>query len=163
MIFDIDISDLIKKLLKKEFRQAKWMDLISSILKPYKDVNNSFVEVSDDISYRMLFNGQTMYLRHYLNDKYDTILRRIWIENTANTNQVFFFNEDEGQLPPYLYDEAEPEALTDFTYIYDDTEPISVIDFIVWVPVDIVYDEVVMRAQIDQYRYASKIYLIQTF
>lgn len=163
MNYNIDVSVLLKRIIKREFRIGKWISYLTSALKPFTDINDTFVATSSDINYRMQFNCQTIYLEHYLNDQYDDVLRAIYIENTGNTNQVYIFNEEEGQLPPYIFNEDEPEYATEKVYIFNEDEAMTSEDFIVWVPSYVTYDEVVMRAQIDQYRLAGKIYSIQTY
>lgn len=160
MTWLIDISDYISKLIKKELRQQVNLDLISAPIKPFADINEDFNTLALRLEYELQFNGQTIYLEHYLNDQYDPINRHIWIENIAESNAVYIYRKSEGQAPTYIYRKSELIAVP---FIRRVTEGATETDFIVWVPVSVTYDEIVMRAQIDKFKYADKRYTIQTF
>lgn len=157
----IDITDLISKLIKKELRdQQVNVDLMAAPLKPFADINEEFNTTALRLEYELQFNAQTIYLEHYLNDQYDNINRQIWIENIATLNAVYLYRKSEGQAPTYIYRKSEALPVP---FLRRRTEGVTENDYIVWVPVAVVYDETVMRAQINKYNYADKRYTIQTF
>lgn len=160
MNYTINISTYLSRIIKRELRQPKVLALLTSILKPFSDVNNEFVELTDETKYLLQFNGQTIYLEHYLNDQYDNVLRRIYIETVSESNRVVLYYKTEGQAPVYIYRKSE---LATPVYIRRRYEAVSSTDFIVYVPSDVSYDETAMRAQIDQFRQAGKTYIIQTY
>lgn len=160
MIWLIDIPDFIKKNIKKQLRKPKNLAFLNAAFKALETINISFATIADKLTYELQFNGQKIYLQHYLNDQFDATLRRIYIENTAASNRVTIYFKSEGQAPTYIYFKSEGMPPV---YLRWKTEATTSTDFIVWVPVDIVFEEVVMRAKIDKYKYAGKRYTIQTF
>lgn len=160
MNYLLNIENLIRRVTKRELRGPRMIDMFKSMLEPVESINVKFVAKTEEVDYFLQFNGQTIYLEHYLNDQYDNILRRIFIENTATTNRVTIYFKSEGQAPTNIFfkSESQPPA-----YLRWRSEPVTSNDFIVWVPSDITYDETVMRSQIDLYRIAGKLYTIQTF
>ena len=160
MNYNIDIPTYLSRILKRELRQPKLIALLGAVLKPFKDVNDEFVTLSNDTKYLLQFNGQTIYLEHYLNDQHDEVLRRIYIVTVSEVNRVAIYFKTEGQAPLYIYRKSELETPV---YIRRKTEAVSTTDFIVYVPSDITFDETAMRAQIDQFKQAGKTYIIQTY
>lgn len=160
MNYLLNIANIVRDMIKVSLRKPKRIALLQTALKPLSTINQEFKSKTDDITYFLQFNGQTIYLEHYLNDQYDDVLQRIYIENTSGSNRVTLYFKSEGQASTFVYfkSEAQPPL-----YLRWKSEPVTGVDFIVWVPVDVTFDEIVMRAQIDKYRQAGKTYLIQTF
>lgn len=160
MTYLLNILLLIKNNVKVELWQEPFVSYIQAVIAPLQGLNDTFAQFADDINYKLSFNGQTVYLEHYLNDQYDDVLRRIWIENTSNTSQAYIYLKAELQPKLFVYKRSEGKPPL---YLFGSAEPLFSTHFIVHVPDDITYVEVIMRAQIDQYRIAGKIYEIQTF
>lgn len=160
MIYLVNWLQLATANLKKELRKTTHLKWLEALLKPLTDLNATFASKADQLVYKTSFNGQTIYLEHYLNDIHDPVMRRIYIENTATSNAKYIFNKAEVQTPVYVYNKSEGMAPL---YLYGVTEPVSSVHFIVWVPDDITFTEINMRAEVDQYRIAGRIYQIQTF
>lgn len=95
-----------------------------------------------------------------MNDRFDYTQRRIYIGDPDNAVPVLYLYQDEEDSPVYLYQDVENVPV----YLYQDDEYVGnvTLDFIVWVPIDVVFDENEMRAMIAT-KLSGKKYAIQTF
>jgi hypothetical protein len=93
-----------------------------------------------------------------LNDKYDSVNRRIQIVKPKNYEPLFLFKKIENKSV-YLYKKTEVAKPKTWLYQKGETQSFQY-DFIVRVPVQIIFDENEMRAVIDSYILPDKIYKI---
>ena len=130
-------------------RKPMVMILINTAVLEVQSIHDQFQAFFNDKKYELTFNGQIIYLEHYLNDVYDPQLRRIYIEDTDIDDEIFIFQTAEQNEETYIYNSSEsaPE-----TYLGNNSESLSAIDFKVFVPIGMTYDETIMRARIDKYR-----------
>lgn len=155
----IDFNNLINKLLPFSKRKDKLTAFLYLILHPLKAVNIMYNQFKADTDYRLIFNGQIIYLEHYLNDLYDNTQRRIYIQDTANSTYNYIYNAAELLPPLFVYNANENIPV----YLINNNEALENIDFIVFVPSSITFNEKVVREQIDYYKAAGKKYKIETF
>ncbi len=154
-------DQLLRQALPTFKRKPRYLDFVRALTWPLRALNALFNTFRNRTRYQLLFTGQTIYLEHYLNDLYDPTDRLIFIENLER-DFVYLYNVSEGVVPPeYLFNLGEVDALP--LYLKNLAEIDLEDSFIVWVPVGISYGEVVMRAQIDQYRASGRSYSIQTY
>lgn len=100
--------------------------------------------------YKLGHNSQKCYLRGALNDRFDTQLRRIRIDDGNSFKRQYIYTDGE-QKPKYL----------GTMYLYDDSDYADTgVDFIVVVPMDLQYSTYEMIALVDFYKLASKRYKI---
>ena len=100
--------------------------------------------------YKLAHNSQKVYLRAALNDRFDTQLRRIRIDD-GNAYKRKYIYTDEEQKPRFL----------GIIYIHGDEDYSDTgVDFIVEVPNDIIFNINEMKGLIDLYKLASKRYKI---
>lgn len=71
--------------------QVKW--LYNSVFKPYEEAT----------LYNLSFTGQIIYLEQFLNDKYDSSSRRIYINNVADVDREYIYNKIEQKPKRYVY------------------------------------------------------------
>lgn len=156
MWFDLDVRKLAVQILPTFLRGAKMQAYVRALVKPLDDVHYQFLQKRKENLYIMAHNGQKVYLRAALNDKFDFAARRITI--------------DDGQLydAEYIYTDAEinqQPALADYLplVLYQNADLAdTAVDFYVRVPADIIYNEYEMKYLIDFYKLASKRYKIVT-
>jgi len=160
-MFNIDFQDIINKLLPAAFRNSNIKELLFAMIKPLKDLNTSFKSHKDVIDYDLQFNGQTMYLKHVLNDLFDPTLRRIYIEDTSIINNVYVATKAEGSVTLYLATKAETTAPV--VYLETLSEQVNQIHFKVRVPIALTFSSIKMRTLVDKYKLAGKNYTIQTY
>ncbi|MDT8413218.1 MAG: hypothetical protein RQ875_12195 [Vicingaceae bacterium] len=152
-MFNIDFRDISNKWIEPDLRQPAILDFIYSIIKPFKTSNNFLQVFRDEINYKLLFNGQVIYIEHYLNDVYDPILRRIFISDAERAPINYLFNKLESRPKTYLYNKSEGQVSL---YMYNTLEYNGTITFWVNVPASITFNQIVMTNQIDVYRMAGK-------
>ncbi len=155
----IDFNNLINKLLPISKRKPKTTAFLYLLLHPVKAVNILFNQFKTDTNYKLIFNGQIIYLEHYLNDLYDNTQRRIYIQDTANATFNYIYNRVELQQTLNIYNASENVPV----YLINNNEAVEQIDFIVFIPSSISFNEKVVREQIDYYKAAGKKYKIETF
>jgi len=89
----IDFNKLIFQLLPAFLRKNSLLDFFNSVLAPLKQLHAassapgltfSFKAFREEMNYKLRFNAQIKYLEHFLNDKYDSQAREIYIDNTAD-------------------------------------------------------------------------------
>ncbi len=160
-MFNIDFQDIIRKLLPAALRSSNLKDVLNALIKPLKNLNTTFKSWKDGVDYDLQFNGQTMYLQRVLNDQFDTVLRRIYIEDTSIINNVYVANKSEGSVTLYLANKSETSAPV--VYLENLSEQVNQIHFKVRVPAALVFSSIQMRALVDKYKIAGKNYTIQTY
>jgi hypothetical protein len=143
-------------------RGAKMSAWIGALMAPLQSLNNGLVTWVSAKRYAMQFNGQEMYLEHYLNDVFDS-QRRIYIDDPGGTVVLsdYVWNKPEVQNDLVIYNKSEAAQ----TAIIENIAPVGKGDFVVFVPTGIysLAIEKVMRRHIDQYRIAGKVYTFQPF
>ncbi len=155
----IDFNSSTDKLVPLSKKKNKILAFLYLILHPLKAVNILFDQYKATTNYKLIFNGQVIYLEHYLNDLYDNTLRRIYIEDTANIDYSYIYNQAELLPTLMVYNAAENVPV----YIYNNSEAVDNIDFIIKIPIGVTFNESVLRTQIDYYKIAGKKYTIETF
>lgn len=162
---NIDFRALATKLSPPKLRQLRLIDWLVSLLKPLEEVNFLFKNFRKQAIYKVVHNGQVVYLEKVLNDRYDNSLRRIYITDAFEFDPTYIYPEDE-ELPVYIYPENEDQP----RYIYPESVfGESNVDFIVFVPLDLQPSNpttlnnflIQMRSLINFYKLASRRYSIQ--
>lgn len=154
MWYNVDVRRLAVQLLPTFLRGDIARAFLQALMQPIDDIYYQFVQKRRENLYIMAHNGQKCYLRAVLNDKYDSELRRIIIDNG---------NQYEAE---YIYTDAEISAQPNLArfldlIIYNDADlGTTAVDFYVRVPSDIYYNEYEMKYLIDFYKLASKRYKI---
>lgn len=141
---------------KRKVKIDSWLYII---LRPITLLNGLFQQFKGSTNYKLNFNGQVIYLEHYLNDLYDTTQRRIYIEDTANIDYNYVYNIAE--LIPTLMVYNSNENIP--VYVVNENEVVEQFNFIVNIPNSISFTEKIIRSQIDYYKVAGKKYKIETF
>ena len=163
-IFYIDFNKLVQLLLPIVLRKNKmiaWLNaLIFPIFKMYNDYDNTaFVGYRDGNLYKLKITPQVVYLKRLLNDKYDIVLRRIFITDTEGKNPLYIYLEEE-EKPAFIFKEVENKPV--FLWLDGETS-LKEDDFIINIPMDIAFDEKELRMVVDNYKLAGKTYLINKF
>lgn len=136
------------------------MGIVKAMFAPLVTILNSFLAFRNAKFYQIEMNYQVCYLEAFLNDRFDFSQRRIYIGNPDDAVPPVYLYQDEEDQPIYLYQDVEANPV----YMYQDDEYTGniALDFIVWVPVDVVFDEAEMRAMIAT-KLSGKKYAVQTF
>ncbi|ASZ11105.1 hypothetical protein KTO58_19710 [Chitinophaga pendula] len=109
-----------------------------------------------EVAYRLAITPQVCYLEKAINDRYDTVARRIKITDGVSYLPVPFFLKAEFK-PRQFYTKAEAKQIV----LYTKAETaLFTVDFIVLVPIDVTFDLPEMTAFITAYKLAGKTFRI---
>jgi hypothetical protein len=159
--YNFNPFDYVKKALPPFIRGAKLLAYLRALLAPLTSLGTLFNEHVSASRYLANFTGQEVYLEHLLNDNFDPVQRRIYIDDGVPAIlPPFVFNKIE-QRPVYVYNKAENKPL----YIFNKTEYGVGNDFIVFVPNSILntLTQTQIEATVLIYKLASKQFSIQGF
>lgn len=135
-------------------RHLKWL---GALLAPMQALNQTFQEYVSDVRYTMYLTGQVIYLEHYLNDLYDPIARRIYIEDGEAVNAMLVRNKSESGETSILRNKSEGQ---ESAILYNRDEVFGQDDFVVVLPFGNLPDywEARISASINRYKAAGKRY-----
>lgn len=157
--FNISFYLLAEWLVPIRLRTAVMMAFIKACFAPIIALHNQFMSYRKAKLYEIKMNYQVCYLEAFLNDRFDSIARRIYIDDAQTVEQIYLY-QDEEEKPIYLNQESENDPV----YLYTEGETLGdyLNDFIVYVPVSVVFNESEMRAMITT-KLAGKRYKIELF
>lgn len=149
MWFDINWNVFGVQNLPNKWRDVASISFLKVILRPLNDLYYKWYNWRIDNIYKLDHTSQICYLRGSLNDKFDPVLRRIWIGDGQFYDTMYIFTEAESRTV-WLYTEPEDET------IWLRTEPETAdsdLDFIVYVP-QTIYDTQIdgLKAHIKFYK-----------
>jgi len=135
------------------------VDFVEAILKPLEEVNFNLKIFRKRSIYKVVNNGQVVYLQAVLNDQYDRDQRRIYIDSAELKDPLYIYAQNELK-DVYLGEE--------YLYSQNETDTSASVDFIVYIPVeyrpfsprDLEIFLIQMRSLINYYKLASKRYKI---
>jgi hypothetical protein len=156
-VFKLDLKKLVRWLLPVRLRRKIGTAFLYVFIAPLEALFGLFSKNRDNNLYQLLITPQVCYLERMLNDRYDSLLRRITVADGSFHSMVHLFMPAELK-PVYVYmlDENEP------LYMYVPGESSSSdYDFVVKVPSGLVFDENQMRGEIDSYKLVGKKYKIE--
>lgn len=146
-MFNLDINKLILWILPAFKRKPVMYAWIQALCFPLIQVYNQFTINRVSNLYKLSHNGQVFSLENVLNDRFDNVLRRIYITDGFTKDRIYIFTPNElkpkflGTIPLFNKDD------------YGDTG----VDFIVWIPIGIAGQNIIeMNAQINFYKLAAK-------
>ena len=151
MWYRVDFDKLILLLLPTFLRKPVLFGYVRALITPIASLHYKWSRMRADNLVKMSYNSQRCYLRAALNDKYDTDLRRITIDETLGVDQDFIYTRAEN-LDVFL---GVMYLEQDFNYVS------SKVDFLVNVPREIMnakINEIV--ATLEFYKLAGKQYQI---
>lgn len=149
MWYKVDWDKLVLLLLPTFLRKPTLFSVIKSLASPISSVHYKFKLLREANILKLSYNGQRCYLRKVLNDRFDSDLRRISIENPLQIDQDYIYTPTEN-IPVYLgimYIEEN------FNYVNGS------VDFLVNVPSAILESKLnEINATLDFYKLAGKSY-----
>lgn len=137
-------------------RHVKWL---GALVAPLESLNALFRDYVADIRYSMYMTGQVVYLEHLLNDIYDSVARRIYIEDGDATQPMLLYNKAETPESEVIRNKAEGGV---DSVLYNRAEAFGQVDFVVVLPFGEIPDfwDAQIRANINKYKLAGKRYRI---
>ncbi|BFM42665.1 hypothetical protein CFS9_13060 [Flavobacterium sp. CFS9] len=152
MWYKVDWDKLILLLLPTFLRKPVLFGYVRSLITPIASLHYKWSRIREDNLKKLSYNGQRCYLRGALNDRCDSELRRIYIDEVPEPNLNYIYQPEEN-LDYYL----------DTMYLdLDFTEGGEIVDFVVYVPNDLMNKINEIKATLEFYKLAGKLYKIQT-
>ena len=165
MIYNFDTNTILRQLTPKFPTTDKHYSWLYALFTPFTTLKTSFNTYITDKNYELDFNGQVISLERLLNDQYDNTLRRIFIEDSAATEQPFLFFSSDNNVSEgdswLFFDGDTNVAITDFWFFEEVSQ--YVVDFVVNVPSALVYEQAELIAYVNKYKLAGKSFAIATF
>lgn len=158
-IFDTNIEWLYNSFLIVRLRNKFMQTLLNSLTKPLSIMYNIFKINRNGNIYRLSITPQVCYLEKMLNDRYDSVLRRIFITDGILRTQKYIYTKDE-QRDLYIYTSNEVSKNFIYTSAEDGYYDGS---FIVNVSAGISFNEPEMRSLIDTYKLAGRSFKIKIY
>ncbi|MBL7813400.1 MAG: hypothetical protein JNL70_00240 [Saprospiraceae bacterium] len=158
------LFDEIKPQIPEVLRKPKLSGFVRALLSALQTVQTNLEAFILAKRYELSFNGQVIYLEHRLNDGFDSTLRRIYIGDAEpnNVQPSIVTNRSEGQPTIIVRNRGEVSTVT--VSVYNTAELQAQYDFIVFVPTSIYTSyQNELRAIVNYYRVAGKIWTFQTF
>ncbi len=167
-VYDINYDIVTRQATPVRLRKPRRLAWLRVLASGVKYVYVLFMAYRTDTLYKLRHNSQVCYMEAVLNDAFDSVERRIYIDEGPEEDPIWLYLEEEekdvwlalvSELPVDPDDYAAP------TWLYTDMEMITTgAQFIVYYPEGLAFDLARMRALINYYRLPSKYnYLIQAF
>jgi len=157
-VFNINYDIIVQLLLPVWLRQPKQIAFLKAVLKPLKQLYNTFVayrlKTLSDISH----TGQVMYIEHLLNGDAMSVDDIYLSDNIGSRLDDYIYNQAEGQVPVYVYNSGDPELV--LWFVRNDQEYYFIDDFIVNIPNGVVVSEANIKNIVNKYKQAGKRYSI---
>jgi hypothetical protein len=157
--YDVNYKKLVRWLTPNRLRKSKMLAWLELLVSPVVAVYQNFLAFRKQKIYELGLSPLVPDLERMLRDKYDFTLRRIFIGDAQDKPTTYIYNRLENKplfvrkrseaQPKYLYTRGESGLLQD--------------DFIVWVPMDIIFDFLEMGTLVKKYALPGMRFKIQRF
>lgn len=161
-LFNIDLWKQVKFQVPFFLRREKHLLLLKAFYSAFETVLNAIISYRVQTAYELSFTGSKIYMEHWLNDRFDEQLRRIYIQNTGFINPGYRYNKDENR-DRWIYNKDENETVS---YMYNRSEIINQPLFIVYVPMDIELTQRMrlrIRKEVDRFNICTIGYTIENY
>lgn len=150
MWYQIDFYKWAVLLLITRLRKPKMIAFVKSLVAPIVNLHQAFLKKQASDEFILNHNGQVCYLRKALNDLFDNNLRRIRIGDGNQFERQYIYTRAE-QKPVYLGK----------MYLKDRSDYADTgVDFIVYVPNELLSDEIELENWINKFKKGVKRYKI---
>ena len=156
-----NFNELVKQLMPTFLRKVRHMALVQSFVKPIQTLH-------DETLYQMQHDGRTIYLEKVLNEWFEVVgyshqnhetTKQVYIEDLAQEPKLYVHQDYEASV---VFLEDDPDTIDD-VFVDLENEGFGAYSYTIFIPDTFVFEEVKVRAFVDQYRYFGKKYNIQTY
>lgn len=160
--YKIDFEKLVNDLFSRLTSLSEMVALMKCIFEPFKRVQETAL-------YRMQHNGETIYLEKVLNDFFaidgynptdHESTKKIYIEDALVTEKLYIHQDAELET---VFIEDDGDDSEDDLFIDNESEGENSLGFIIFIPDTISFNESVVRAVVNNYRYIGTYFTIQTY
>lgn len=159
-MFDNDYSKISLQILRPSHRDSNQRGLIEAFTAPLNFLNDRFRRFRESVDYIQQHDSRKIHIEKVLNDQFDNVSRRIYIDNVQPVDKLYFYESGDDKTV-HFYEPADNKPV----YFYE-RERIDVrnLNFVVNLPIAIQPStvaallnlEVRINSQIDRYKVASK-------
>lgn len=158
-IYTIDLEKLAHWVVPHRWRFPVTLVWVKSMTVNFTDLYNRFLLYRKRKKYDLYITPQICFLEKALNDKYDYLQRRIYIQDGNDRDPIHLYRREELK-PVYLFKRSEDKPV----YLRRRIETAEFgVDFTVNVPSDILFDPAEMRTYLTGYKLTTKTFEIVTF
>ncbi|CAG2532914.1 hypothetical protein MAR621_03108 [Maribacter dokdonensis] len=158
-IFNIDFYRLVAQMLPLRRRRAQFMHWLFCLVEPIVQLHQQFMQFRDRTNYKLAHTPQVFSIENVLNDAFDRVQRRIFIEDGEFTFPVYFYDRTENK-PVFFFDRADNEPVR----FYDRKALGQLgVDFTIVLPNGLVISDAEMirlQALVDFYKLPDKTYTV---
>ena len=158
-IYDIDFAKIVRWWTPAPLRKYIWLTFLRVLIYPLNQLYQFFLLYRTAKIYQLKITPQKCYLQILLRDRWDFTLRRIYIDDALDKPPFYIFEHAELKpkyirrtseaLPKYIYTSGESGVLRD--------------DFIIFVPIDIAFEQAEMISLVKNYKLAGTKFKIQRY
>jgi hypothetical protein len=158
-IYDINFNNQARWNLAHYLRKVRMLAFIKILVFPFIVIYQDVMRFRKATLYDLMITPQVCYLEAMLNDRYDFVLRRIYIDEVEEFPPLYLYRRDE-EKPVFIYRRSEAQPV----YLYTRAEgALHADDFIVMVPNDISFNQLEMRSLVYKKRLPGMKFKIQLF
>nr|DAP86972.1 MAG TPA: hypothetical protein [Caudoviricetes sp.] len=145
-MYNLNIDKLLVLLTPTFLRKPKVVAWLRALAIPLHKLLYEFQQARESDLYNLAHNSQVCYLRKALNDEFDSLLRRIHIEDGKKNARLYIYPRSSNK-PLYLGK----------VYLYQRGDYIDGgVDFIIVLPQGLEYDRYKLEALVNFYKLAGK-------
>lgn len=158
-IFIIAYNTLVEWLVPRILRNTRLVAFAKLLSTPFVYLYQDLLRYRKARLYELKITPQKCHLQRLLNDRYDFVSRRIFIEDGIDKQSSYLFAHAELK-PKYLRKASEQAPVWIYTGgesgVYQD-------DFVIYVPMDVVFEEAEMISLVKVYKLVGTKFKIQRF
>lgn len=163
-IYNINWRNAAQNLMFWRWRTPIFVAYLSSIMDSVQVLSDKLNTLDDDTIDFLQYTGQHKILEELLNDKYDSVQRRIYIvENNIGKLDPIAIGLSGETVPEDIEIGLSGEVVTIPVAIALSNEVLQDDHFTIHIPIAVLYTESTLRAQVDNYALAGKQYNIVIF
>lgn len=163
-IYDINWKNVGKNLLFWRWRTTRLVAFIDSIMSSVQVLSDKLFNLDAETRDFLQYTGQHKVLEEYLNDKYDSVQRRIYItENNIGSIDPIQMGLSGESVPEDVEIGLSGESVTVPLVIALSNEVLQANNFTINIPIAVLYVESTLTAQVNNYVLAGKQYNINVF
>lgn len=159
MNYDFNLLRLVFEYLPIQLRKANMLSWLICLFAPFERLKGEFITFINQTKYNLKITGQVIVLQNYLNDKFDFLQRRIVLTENEVQN-LYLWNTNEGQTNPNVFFLSENNINPIITFI-DEQNSTQFYDFTIEAPQELENLETKIKAIVNAFKLAGKIYNIQ--
>jgi hypothetical protein len=103
MLFEVNWVQFAQTLMPSWWRKVRFVAFMRVMVGQVRVLHGAFLSFRSTTLYNMTHTAQTMSLEHIINDRFDPLLRRIYIDNQPDPTQAYIFRLVEAEDGPALY------------------------------------------------------------